>query len=247
MGPFRSLAISLNSFSMARKEKIDNVFKKRFERQETKRKQNMRPKRQFYLIVCEGAKSEPNYFLGLKNSLPPNVVSLVEMEVEGTGRNTLGVIRQALAYRQTIEQQPDRVVDEVWAVFDRDSFPDQNFNNAIAKGKDLGVHCAWTNEAFELWYLLHFQNFENGMRRTLYQEKLERELSRCLGKPYKYQKNSPDMFELLGKHGDIEQAIKWAKRLEEQFIGRTDYANHNPCTRVYALVEKLLFPESASR
>lgn len=122
---------------MARKEKIDNASKKRFERQETKRKQNVRSKRRFFLIVCEGAKTEPNYFLDLKNSLPPNVVSLVEMEVEGTGRNTLGVINQALAYKQNIEQQPGRVFDEVWAVFDRDSFPDQNFNNAIAKGNEL--------------------------------------------------------------------------------------------------------------
>jgi hypothetical protein len=139
---------------------------------------------------------------------------LVDLNVKGTGRNTIQVIEEALKEQKNIERLPGRVVNEVWAVFDRDSLLERDFNNAIAKGRDLNVNCAWTNEAFELWYLLHFQNFENGMRRTLYQEKLERELSRCLGKPYKYQKNSPDMFELLGKHGDVEQAIKRAKRLE---------------------------------
>ncbi len=229
---------------MARNRKTDNSLLKRLERKSTKRRQDIRPKKRFFLIVCEGAKTEPNYFLDLKNSLPPNVVSLMEIEIEGTGRNTLGVINQALAYKQNIEQQPGRVIDEVWAVFDRDSFPGQNFNNAIAKGNELEVHCAWTNEAFELWYLLHFQNFENAMRRELYQEKLERELSRCISKPYKYEKNSDNMFALLSEHGDVVQAIKRAKRLEEQFAGRSDYANHNPCTRVHVLVEKLLFPKA---
>ena len=224
---------------MARVAKIDNAIKKRFERRETKRKQDDRPKRCFYLIVCEGTKTEPCYFEGLKKKLPPHVLELVELDVKGTGRNTLGVIDESLRFKEKIENQPGRVVDEVWAVFDRDSFPNQNFDNAIEKAHQLGVHCAWSNEAFELWYLLHFQDFQNAMPRQAYKSKLKQELSRCMGKPFSYAKNSQDMFDLLDQHGDERQAIKRAKELEKQFAGRTDYANHNPCTRVYALVEKL--------
>ncbi len=224
---------------MARKEKIDNAFKKRFERQETRRKQDIRPKRRFYLIVCEGTKTEPHYFEGLKRKLLPHVLELVDLSIKGTGLNTLGLINESLKMKEKIESQPGRVVDEVWAVFDRDSFPNHHFDTAIAKAKELDVCCAWSNEAFELWFLLHFQDFQNAMRRQDYQSKLEQELSRCIGKPFLYVKNSQAMFDLLNQYGSEAQAIRRAKQLEAQFSGRTDYANHNPCTTVYTLIEKL--------
>lgn len=230
---------------MARKIKIDNAVLKRFAREETKRRQDIRPKRRYYLLVCEGTKTEPNYFEGLKKNLPPNIINLVDLDVEGTGHNTLTVINDALKAKQRLESA-GRTIDEVWAIFDRDSFPEEHFNNAIFKSQSVGINCAWTNESFELWYLLHFQFFQNGMSRTDYATRLERELTKRLGRTYTYQKNSPNMFVLLQQHGDIEQAISRAKKLEEAFIGQTDYANQNPCTMVYKLIEKLLFPKPIS-
>lgn len=227
---------------MARKAKIDNAVLKRLARQENSRRQDINTKRQYYLIVCEGTKTEPNYFEGLKDNLPLGVIDTIELKVEGTGHNTLTVIEDAQKAREHLEEISGRTFHEVWAVFDRDSFPEEHFNNAIFKGQAVGIHCAWTNEAFELWYLLHFQFFQNGMSRNDYKEIIERELSQKLGRPYTYQKNSEDMFALLQKHGDIKQAIKRAKQLETVFAGRMDYANHNPCTKVYELIEKLLFP-----
>ncbi len=107
----------------------------------------------------------------------------------------------------------------------------------------MGIQCAWTNEAFELWYLLHFQRYENGMPRADYKGKIESQLSLKMGKSYTYQKNSVEMFQLLLSYGDVKQAIIRAKQLEAVFAGRTDYASHNPCTKVHVLIEKLLFPE----
>ncbi|GAB4044954.1 RloB family protein [Spirosoma litoris] len=230
---------------MARKEKIPNEIQKRFARQETRRKQDIKAKRRYYLIVCEGTKTEPNYFKSLKKNLPPGVIDTVDLEVEGTGHNTLTVIDDAQKARVRLEKFSGRLFDEVWAVFDRDDFPEQNFNSAIFKGQAVGIHCAWTNEAFELWYLLHFQLYENGMSRTDYKDKLEGQLSLKIGRPYAYQKNSEEMFQLLLQHGDLKQAIIRAKQLEAAFAGRTDYANHNPCTKVYALMEKLLLPPTS--
>lgn len=223
---------------MARKAKIDNSLLKRFARQNTDRKENIRAKRRFFLIVCEGAKTEPNYFRGLEKNLLPGVVNTIELAIEGEGHNTLTVIQDAINAKKRLENQ-GRTIDEVWTVFDRDDFSEQNFNNAIFKGHSLGIHCAWTNQAFELWYLLHFQFFQNGMSRTDYKRLIERELSQKTGQPYIYQKNSEEMFQLLQQYGDIKQAIVRAKNLEAVFAGRTDYANHNPCTKVYKLLEKL--------
>ncbi|QMW06149.1 RloB family protein [Spirosoma foliorum] len=225
---------------MARKAiKVDS---KRFARQETSRKQDIQAKRKYYLIVCEGTETEPNYFNGLKKSLRPGMIEMVDLHAEGTGHDPLTVVNDALEIRKRQEEFSGRVFDEVWAVFDRDDFPAQRFNNAISKGRDVGVHCAWTNEAFELWFLLHFQFVQHGMSRGQYKAKLEKELAQKMGLPFAYNKNSREMYDLLIKHGNQEQAILWAERLEAVFAGQTDYSNHNPCTKVHTLIAKLLYP-----
>lgn len=73
---------------MARKIKISNEQLKRYARQEQKRKQNVRAKRMYYLIVCEGEATEPNYFEGLKQDLPNGVLTANQIDIEGTGHNT---------------------------------------------------------------------------------------------------------------------------------------------------------------
>ena len=60
---------------MARKIKIPNERLKRFARDEQKRKKDFRAKRKYYLIVCEGEKTEPNYFQGMKDDLPKGVLT----------------------------------------------------------------------------------------------------------------------------------------------------------------------------
>ena len=88
---------------MARKIKIDNAILKRRERKERKRKTQFKSKRKFYLIVCEGEKTEPNYFNSLKYSLPKGVLELVNIDVNGTGKNTLSIIEETKKLRKTYE------------------------------------------------------------------------------------------------------------------------------------------------
>ena len=138
---------------MARITKIDNVSKKRFERQEKRRAIGTRERRVYFLIVCEGEKTEPNYFKSLKNDLPLESLNVIDMTIEGTARNTTSLIDYIIDYKK----KSNREYDSVWAVFDRDSFTPHQFNGAIEKSKANGIKCAWSNQAFELWYLLHFQ------------------------------------------------------------------------------------------
>lgn len=150
---------------MARKIKIDNAIIKRRSRKEKKRLVGFKSKRVFYLIVCEGEKTEPNYFSSLKESLPKGVQELTQIDIDGTGKNTLSIIEETKKLRKRYEEKYLRKIDKVWAVFDKDSFPSQNFNNAINKGENSRpkINCAWTNEAFELWYLLHFNYYNTSL------------------------------------------------------------------------------------
>jgi hypothetical protein len=222
---------------MARVSKIDNSIKKRFARKERGRSVGTREKRVYFLIICEGEKTEPNYFEGLKKDLPIGTLVVADMTIQGTGKNTESLIDFTLKYKKRSNQKFDRI----WAVFDRDSFTEEQFNNAIIKAEANNINCAWSNEAFELWFLLHFQFIEHGMSRKKYRSSLEKEVKRSSGLNYIYEKNATDTYSILKAHGDQDQAIIWAKRLKESFIDHK-HADHNPCTLVYLLIEELFNP-----
>lgn len=224
---------------MARTIKIDNVLQKRFSKIDKKKtKEGTRELKVYFLIVCEGEKTEPNYF----KSFPLNVGSYVyDLTFEGGGINTKKVVEKAIELRDSSTQKYDRV----WAVFDKDSFPMNQFNGAISKAVANNISCAWSNEAFELWYLLHFYNRNTPMSRKEYKHAIEKAINDKLegnkGKktiPFKYLKNSTEMYSILQKYGNQAHAIKWAIAIESQHNGE-NYSLHNPCTKVYKLVKEL--------
>jgi hypothetical protein len=218
---------------MARVIKIDNSLQKRFEY--NKKKQNSREIVAYFLIVCEGEKTEPNYF----KSFPKKIGKVVyDIQFDGGGINTLKVVEKAIELRDNSKQKYDRV----WAVFDRDSFPANSFNSAILKAKANGIECAWSNQAFELWYLLHFHNRITPMHRDDYKKALETAINEKINNkkhPFKYKKNDLNMFTTLNKYGNQEQAIKRAKDLNDKYHGE-NFANFNPSTQVFKLVEELI-------
>jgi len=224
---------------MARKIKIDNALLKRFAREDHKRKVGGTPLREYYLIVCEGEKTEPNYFKSLKEKLPIGVVNYIV--IEGEGKNTLTLIEEASIIRARKEKGMNgRKFDHTWAVFDRESFPETNFDNAINKGEQQKrqINCAWSNEAFELWYLLHLEFVNVPMTREDYKPRIEHWLTERIGQPFKYAKNRADMYDILQRYGNEEQAIEWARSLDRQYVD-FKYSTHNPNTKLYLLISQL--------
>ncbi|RLD58685.1 MAG: RloB domain-containing protein [Bacteroidetes bacterium] len=215
---------------MARVIKIDNALKKIFAKQASKKKS--RELVAYFLIVCEGEKTEPNYF---KYFPKRNGKIVYDLKFDGGGISTLKVVEKAIELRDSSKQKYDRV----WAVFDRDSFKSNSFNSAILKAKANNIECAWSNQAFELWYLLHFHNRITSMHRDEYKKAIEKAINQKFKtNPFRYKKNSLDMYSTLKKHGNQEQAIKWARKLSNSFVGEK-YSDFNPSTQVYKLVEEL--------
>jgi len=170
------------------------------------------------LIVCEGAKTEPNYFLAFK----------VTNEVYGKGLNTVSLIAEA--ERRNRQEGP---FDQIWCVFDRDSFPADDFNRAIELAASKKFRVAYPNEAFELWYLLHFCYVDTALHRSQYAEKLEE----CLGR--KYKKHDSEIYELLQAKGDEPQAVRFAERLRLHHSPELPCSHRNPETTVDLLVQDL--------
>jgi len=196
-----------------------------------------RTKRRFYLIVCEGEETEPNYFEAIRQRLPKEMVQRIT--IKGTGRNTLTLVEHV---EKLIEQRRCQNLPpfyEVWVVMDKDSFPAADFDNAIQQiEKHSGQSChwsaAWSNEAFELWYLLHFTEQTGG---PIHREEYATRLAKLLRHPYA--KNDPNMFqELQSKTLD---AIQRAERgYRNQVARKCPYHQMNPATTVFLLVRQLL-------
>jgi hypothetical protein len=114
---------------------------------------------------------------------------------------------------------------------------------AINKASQNEIECAWSNEAFELWYLYHFQNRVTAMSRDEYKKAISNSVNNSnkykLKKPYVYAKNNSENYDVMTKYGSQDNAIKFAKAKSKEFHDQC-YAKHNPCTMVYKLVCQLI-------
>ena len=219
----------------------------------SERKQGTRDQIVRFLIVCEGKKTEPNYFRaliddcksqnnGAKIDRQRTKVSLVTKIGEGAV-GTGNLVNKAKKLKDEYKRKNQIHFDRVWLVFDKDEFPD--FNKAIEDAKKEKMNCAWSNGAFELWFLLHFQNGFEGKCKD-YVNKIESILKKKLKKTdFSYEKNDEDFYQILQEHGDEEQAIKRARKLREIRGKEKNYATHNPRTEVDLLVDELRHPEKA--
>ncbi|MBP2659840.1 MAG: hypothetical protein H6Q69_2872 [Firmicutes bacterium] len=221
---------------MAKKIEINSSLQSNFAKTDQSRV-GVRELKAFFLIVCEGEKTEPNYF----KSFPKMASNIVfDLQFDGGGISTTKVLEKAIKIRDTSSLKFDRI----WIVFDKDSFPDVKFNKAILDADKEGIKSAWSNEAFELWYLLHFVYRNTGMKREEYQKTLETQINAQIklktGKAgnFKYKKNDAGMYKSLQEYGSETNAIKWSEALNTANGGQ-QYAKYNPCTTVYKLVCEL--------
>lgn len=198
----------------------DNLFWKR--KKQLERKKAIRSERENILIVCEGEKTEPNYFKAFR-------VTSANVEIIGKGCNTKTLVQYAKK-RNEEGKNNGEPYDQVWCVFDRDSFTKEQFNAAIHIAENAGFHVAYSNEAFELWYVLHFEYLVADVGREKYQNKL----TKLLGQ--KYRKNDKVMYAaLLTKQ---KKAIRNAEKLLSEYSSGQP-ADNNPSTTVYLLVKEL--------
>jgi hypothetical protein len=183
------------------------------------RKTNFREEVPSFLIVCEGKRTEPSYFRGF------HVGRVLDVRVEGLGQSTVNLVRETIRLRN----QDD--YDQVWVVFDIDNCTPAQVNEAIRLAEKNGIQVAYSNQAFELWYLLHFDYHHSSVDRKQYIYKLTKTLGGT------YTKNAPDLYiRLLNRQ---PTAIQNAKRLLATY-DPPDPCRDDPSTTVFQLVEELI-------
>ena len=188
---------------------------------------NLKPNK-VILIVCEGKKTEKNYFQKLKESL--NLIS-VSIEILPSPHPTpMQVINYAEQKAKEIGEY-----DEVYCVIDRDTHSD--FDEALAKAKSIKLQNAIfeiivSDPCFEFWVLLHFAKITPNFRATK---------SPCkeLQKHKDFKKNLPhyskdyDFKDIIANH--LNTAIKNANEINNVNLP----TRQTPYTEVVRLVERL--------
>jgi len=128
--------------------------------------------------------------------------------------------------------------EKKWVVIDKDDYTKNQINGAIQRAKDLDICVAISNEAYELWILLHFIPLSAHTSRSDLNKKLD-EIFKSQFK-IQYSKASQDIYQLI--FGLQDKAITNAKRLMDSYIRDNEKItpfSDNPLTTVYQLVECL--------
>lgn len=201
------------------------------------RKDRLKSKRQApanYLIVCEVKKTEPNYFNGLKRKINEKYGNKVDVlipniDVKGTGMNTTSLVE----YTQKTVNHANKVYGQVWVVFDKDDYNDEQFDLAI---DNCNYNVAWSNPNFELWILAHFKKVNRYVSKDDVLQGLSKEFQKNgLGD---YTKNDTNIFDKVTGEGKLHTAIKNCEYMEE--LNKDGQASQrNPMTRVYKVVDGL--------
>jgi hypothetical protein len=196
------------------------------------------------LIVCEGEKTEVNYFKGLCQLL-----RLPTVEVAHDNSAPISVVDGAIKRKQYAKKNGDDF-NEVWCVFDRDHHP--TFFEAIDKAKAHDLKLAISVPSFEYWYLLYFESAEAGF------ENCDAVIAYLKNKGYfpNYEKKDDIITELKSKskfrHVEVADLAEnlYKRRLKElgfkdseiaaiAALSSSDEEPPNPSTTVYKLIRRL--------
>lgn len=201
-----------------------------------------------HLVYAEGSKTEPLYVKNIYENIKSNYkfknTEIIIENVPHAGFSTLGLVQFA---ELDIEKRllAKEKIDHVWIFYDKDSFPKDNFDNTFIKiesknesrhlnddgdnvdSNNICWHAIWSNECFELWVILHFENLRSSIPRDEYIKKINK--SHLIN--HNYEKNMNDLYDILNELGNVEQAIRFAKKLhEDNYLG-------SPSTGVYKFLE----------
>jgi RloB-like protein len=184
------------------------------------------------LIVCEG-QTEELYF----KSFPVYGLTVETLNLKGQSKLIL------VEKTKSFVKRSGNKYDEIWCVFDMDKTRGEqefaDFDNAITKAKSHHYEVAYSNDAFELWFYLHFNySDQNNLRHFYYKElgKIWNINYEDEGKKYKF---CSEIYDLL-KTEKASQADA-IQRAEKLYLLQKDliYHKQNPFTMVFRLVKLL--------
>lgn len=106
------------------------------------------------LIVCQGQETEKSYFEQFE------YVSAIIKTIP-VAQDPVSLVAAAIQLRDQA-RAAKRPYAQVWCVFDKDDSPADQFNAAVSRARSQKLRVAYSNQAFEFWLLLHFEDHQGG-------------------------------------------------------------------------------------
>jgi RloB-like protein len=186
-----------------------------------------------FLIVVEGAATEPAYFEGVRLKLERKTAAVIVSH--GKHTDPVGIVREAIKLRDAKVSQSTQSAtvpyDQVWVVFDRETQNHPRHKQvptALQLAKDSGVQVALSIPSFEFWLLLHFDYTTKAFDGC---PAVKRALKRFIKD---YEKSNLPLSDLLSR---VATAIKHAARCHAHW--ETVQGDRNPSTHVDKLLRAL--------
>ena len=195
----------------------------------------VRSKRTF-LILCEG-QTEADYFLAFSSER----VAVTAHDLGCAGKD---LVECAIQYREAGS------FDEVWCVYDLDFNPNagnaqyQRFQASLDYAEANNIAVAYSIDAFELWFRLHYEQVTGTLQRAqLFADLGQRwDLNYAVeGKRRAFTRGIKARLD-ADDDADVLKAIERAARLFAE-RGALPLRERNPITTVHLLVRALLFAE----
>ncbi len=198
---------------------------------ELKRREARREPNETILIVCEGEKTEPNYFNYLVKQW-----RLASVDVEVHGEKAPNTPKEIVKYaKRLLKERKNRSqtklpFDQVWCVFDTEVPLRQNIEDALIQAEDNKMKLGISNPCFEFWFILHFTQTSRSFNSVT---DVIRELRQYHSN---YDKSDKTILPVL--EGETSQAVKNAKELFQK-LSIEEILKENSSTNIYGLVEVL--------
>ena len=200
-----------------------------------KRNTNRRKVKDRILILCEGKKTEPYYFNGLKSDVRNrSKLSALRVEIYDSGKNTAKELVLEAEELKKIAESENNPYDDVWVVFDKDGYTKHPESFNLAEGKNINI--IFSSISFEYWFLLHFEFTSRAYEKS-------DDLIKYLSSKYikNYEKNDDNYNKLKTNTAvAIQNAKKIRKHWKVDIANGEKIYNLNPYTDVDTLVEKLI-------
>lgn len=213
----------------------DNLFHKRKAKaaDSLERRKSKRSSYDKVFIVCEGQKTEPNYFNEIIKTYKLNTANVA---IDGScGSSPKSVFERAIDLwkREEIKGDP---FDRVYCVFDKDSHEtyEETLRNIYTQTPKEIFYAAVSIPCFEYWLLLHFKYSTKPYAATGASSIANEVLKELRGVMPAYEKGSHNIFTDLHSQLDFAKANA-ARSLQCAEGNHTD----NPSTFIHELVEYL--------
>lgn len=184
------------------------------------------------VVVCEGSKTEPNYFAALTPIAKEALIEITVIDEPATSpKQLVDTACKLLKESKTAAKKSkdeNAKVDEIWCVHDVDEH--HGLKEARQRAVDNGVNLAISNPCIEVWFLLHFQEANAYLHRHEAMKRLKQELP-------SYEKGQIELQSFTGRYAIARDR---AQRLERKHKGdATTYPEDNPMSGVWMIVDSL--------